>query len=191
MFIGCRTTLLNPEQAERFGLVFIYRNSSAILIVGGHWRVKCFVLSYKFSSPVATNNTSPMIPDELRFAIYENKAYQRWTSRCKQFGRLRLHVPTFFQAAGQKMINCACSASSACLHSSTHVKISHLVTTCCQAVNKISSHCLFPVVDKSGTSCYQLVTTLMTVTDLLQVCSNKFNIVWTQQVVNSLMTTSS
>ena len=48
-------------------LVFIYRNSSAILIVGGHWRVKCFVLSYKFSSPVATNNTSPMIPDELRY----------------------------------------------------------------------------------------------------------------------------
>ena len=32
-----------------------------------HWRVKCFVLSYKFSSPVATNNTSPMTPDELRY----------------------------------------------------------------------------------------------------------------------------
>ena len=37
---------------QALGLVFIYRNSSAILIVGGHWRVKCFVLSYKFSSPV-------------------------------------------------------------------------------------------------------------------------------------------
>ena len=55
----------------------------------------------------------------------------------------------------------------------------------------MSSHCLFPVVDKSGTSCYQLATRLMTVTDLLQVCLNKFDIAWTQQVVNSLMTTSS
>ena len=40
--------------------------SLAILIVGDHWWVKCFVLWYKFSSPVATNNTSPMIPDELQ-----------------------------------------------------------------------------------------------------------------------------
>ena len=48
-------------------LVFIHRNPSTILIVGDHWRVKCFVLSYKFSSPVTTHNTSPMIPDELRY----------------------------------------------------------------------------------------------------------------------------
>ena len=41
--------------------VFIYRDSSAIVIVGDHWRVKCFVLSYIFSSPVSTDNTSPMI----------------------------------------------------------------------------------------------------------------------------------
>jgi hypothetical protein len=33
------------------------------------------------------------------------------TDRCKHCGRLRYHVPTFFQATGRKMINCACSAS--------------------------------------------------------------------------------
>ena len=37
-----------------------------------------------------------------------------------------------------------------------------------QLVNKMCSHCLFPVVDKSGTSCYHLVTMLMTVTDSQQ-----------------------
>jgi hypothetical protein len=31
------------------------------------------------------------------------------------------------------------------------------------------SHCLFPVVDKSGTSCYHLVTRLMRPTDSQQV----------------------
>jgi hypothetical protein len=40
----------------------------------------------------------------------------------------------------------------------THVKIAQLV-------NKMCSHCLFPVVDKSGTSCYHLVTRLMRPTD--------------------------
>jgi hypothetical protein len=38
-----------------------------------------------------------------------------------------------------------------------------------QLVNKMCSHCLFPVVDKSGTSCYHLVTRLMRPTDLQQV----------------------
>ena len=38
-----------------------------------------------------------------------------------------------------------------------------------QLVNKMCSHCLFPVVDKSGTSYYHLVTRLMTVTNLQQV----------------------
>jgi hypothetical protein len=33
------------------------------------------------------------------------------TDRCKHCGSLRFHVPTFFQATVQKMINCACSAS--------------------------------------------------------------------------------
>jgi hypothetical protein len=41
-------------------------------------------------------------------------------------------------------------------------KKSHLPT-------KMRSHCLFPVVDKSGTSCYHLVTRLMRPTDLQQV----------------------
>ena len=38
-----------------------------------------------------------------------------------------------------------------------------------QFVNKMCSHCLFPVVDKSGTSCYHLVTRLMRQTDSQQV----------------------
>ena len=59
-------------------LVFIYRNSSAILLVGGHWRVQCFVLWYKFSSPVATDNTSPMIPDELRYMKTRLKGFYRF-----------------------------------------------------------------------------------------------------------------
>jgi hypothetical protein len=46
--------------------------------------------------------------------------------------------------------------------STTRVKISQLV-------NKLYSHCLFPVVDKSGTSCYHLVTRLTRPTDSQQV----------------------
>jgi hypothetical protein len=38
-----------------------------------------------------------------------------------------------------------------------------------QLVNKLCSHCLFPVVDKSGTSGYHLVTMLMRPTDSQQV----------------------
>jgi hypothetical protein len=37
--------------------------------------------------------------------------------------------------------------------SATHVKISHLVPSCQQAVNKLCSHCLSQVVNKFGTSC--------------------------------------
>jgi hypothetical protein len=40
-----------------------------------------------------------------------DKTYRDVTDRCKHCGRLRYHVPTFFQATGGKMINCACSAS--------------------------------------------------------------------------------
>jgi hypothetical protein len=40
------------------------------------------------------------------------ETYRDVTDRCKHCGNLRFHVPTFFQATGQKMINCACSASS-------------------------------------------------------------------------------
>jgi hypothetical protein len=39
------------------------------------------------------------------------ETYRDVTDRCKHCGSLRFHVPTFFQATGQKMINCACSAS--------------------------------------------------------------------------------
>jgi hypothetical protein len=40
-----------------------------------------------------------------------DKTYRDVTDRCKHCGRLRYHVPTFFQATERKMINCACSAS--------------------------------------------------------------------------------
>ena len=39
------------------------------------------------------------------------ETYRAVTDRCKHCGSLRFHVPTFFQATGQKMINCAYSAS--------------------------------------------------------------------------------
>jgi hypothetical protein len=53
------------------------------------------------------------------------------------------------------------------LCSRTRVKVSQLVTMC--------SYCLFPVVEKSGTSCYHLVTRCMRPTDY----SNKlFQQVW-------------
>ena len=39
------------------------------------------------------------------------ETYRDVTDRCKHCGRLRYHVPTFFQATRKKMINCACSAS--------------------------------------------------------------------------------
>ena len=40
------------------------------------------------------------------------ETYRDVTDRWKYCGRLHYHhVPTFFQATGQKMINCACSAS--------------------------------------------------------------------------------
>ena len=48
------------------------------------------------------------------------------------------------------------------LSSYTRVKIS-------QPVNKMRSHCLFPVVDNSGTSCHHLVTRLIRPTDSQQV----------------------
>ena len=44
-----------------------------------------------------------------------------------------------------------------------------LVNEISQLVNKMCSHCLFPVVDKSGTSCYHLGTRLMRPTDSQQV----------------------
>jgi hypothetical protein len=38
-----------------------------------------------------------------------------------------------------------------------------------QLVNRMCSHCLFPVVDKLSTACSQLATRLLSSTDLLQV----------------------
>jgi hypothetical protein len=39
------------------------------------------------------------------------ETYRDVTDHCKHCGSLRFNVPTFFQATGQKIINCACSAS--------------------------------------------------------------------------------
>ena len=64
--------------------------------------------------------------------------------------------------------------------STSRVKISQLV-------NKICSHCLFPVVDKSGTSCYHLVTRLMRPTESQQVVPTSL----ISSARNKLMTTSS
>ena len=50
----------------------------------------------------------------------------------------------------------------------THVKISHLVTTCYQAVNKMCSHCLFPVVDKLLSICSKVDDGNRLATSLLQ-----------------------
>jgi hypothetical protein len=65
---------------------------------------------------------------------------------------------------------------------STQVKnaqvITDLQTSCYNSVHKLSTscvwHCLFPVFDKSGTSCYHLVTRSVRPTDSQQVDNNKF-----------------
>jgi hypothetical protein len=67
-----------------------------------------------------------------------------------------------------------------------------------QFVNKMCSHCLFPVVDKSGTSCYHLVTRLMRPTDSQQVvptslissARNKLLTSWWQQARSNLLRTA-
>ena len=49
---------------------------------------------------------------QLSLTLYHRvETYRDVTDRRKHCGRLRFHVPTFFQATGRKMINCACSAS--------------------------------------------------------------------------------
>ena len=51
--------------------------------------------------------------------------------------------------------------------------LTYLVTTCYQAVNKMRPHCFFLPLLTNLEQVVKLVTRLMTVTDLLQVCSNK------------------
>ena len=63
---------------------------------------------------------------------------------------------------------------------STHVKISHLVTTCYHAVNKVCSHCLFPAVDKSVQN--KMLSTCNKVDDDCRLATRLFqqvDIVWT------------
>ena len=48
-----------------------------------------------------------------------------------------------------------------------------------RCVRTACSQLLQQVVDKLLTSCYQLITRLMAIVDLLQVCRNKSDIVWT------------
>ena len=62
-------------------------------------------------------------------------------------------VPTrLIQAVRNKLLRACChQLVNNFLHADDIREIS-------QFVNKMCSHCLFPVVDKSGTSCYHLVT---------------------------------
>jgi hypothetical protein len=70
----------------------------------------------------------------------------------------------------------------------TREKISH-------RVNKMCSHCLFPLVDESGTSCYHLATMLTRPTDSQQViptslissARNKLLTSWYQQARSNLL----
>jgi hypothetical protein len=65
--------------------------------------------------------------------------------------------------------------------SGTHVKTHKLLQVCKQVVTSLFTSCrqvVFALLvpsrcNKFGTSCYQLVTNLMALSDLLQVCSNK------------------
>jgi hypothetical protein len=105
--------------------------------------------------------------------------YRAVTDRCKHCGSL-VHVPTFFQATGQKMIDCACSASfkasrhpiiqwDVCIwlasgpehahkksgytrHVKTHKFVTSLQTSCYTSVHKLSTSC-------ARTACYQFVVT--------------------------------
>jgi hypothetical protein len=65
--------------------------------------------------------------------------------------------------------------------SCTHVKTHKLLQVCKQVVTNLFTSCqqvVFALLDPSccnkfGTSCYQLVTNLMALSDLLQGCSSK------------------
>ncbi len=54
------------------------------------------------------------------------------------------------------------------------ISANKLLQICSQVVSKLCSHCLFPCsCKKFGTSCQQLVTSLIALSDLLRGCSNK------------------
>jgi nitrite reductase/ring-hydroxylating ferredoxin subunit len=66
---------------------------------------------------------------------HRGETYRAVTDRCKHCGSLRFHVPIFSQAAGQKMIKCACSAS---FKASRHpIRCMHPVTCRARAQKKV------------------------------------------------------
>ena len=71
----------------------------------------CKTLCKNEISQLARHRTLLQVIDQELPGHRVDKTYRDVTDRCKQCGRLRYHVPTFFQATGRKMINCACSAS--------------------------------------------------------------------------------
>jgi hypothetical protein len=62
---------------------------------------------------------------------------------------------------------------------------SHLVS-CNKFVNKFSSHCLSQIVNKFGTSCQQSVTTLLILSDVLQVAPTSPIQSWYNNIVTTL-----
>ena len=66
------------------------------------------------------------------------------------------------------------------LNKSVRTHLVNGLTTSCSRLNNNCSHCLFPVVDKSGTTCYQAVDQDVVRTDL-------FNSCWTSQCEHILL----
>ena len=65
--------------------------------------------------------------------------YRAGTGRCKHCGNLRFHVPTFFQATGQKMINARARQVPRAVKASRHpMGCMHLVT--CRACAQKSGY---------------------------------------------------
>ena len=84
-------------------------------VPGGGWSqlelTDALDLANAFVSP-GVNSRGELVPSHGASRRHRvDKTYRDVTDRCKHCGRLRYHVPTFFQAIGRKMINCACSAS--------------------------------------------------------------------------------
>jgi hypothetical protein len=79
------------------------------------WHAKEFLLLVSLCLAIKAAWQLSRLSDTIWLAMSRSyhrvETYRDVTDRCKHCGRLRYHVPTFFQATGRKMINCACSAS--------------------------------------------------------------------------------
>ena len=92
--------------------------------------------------------------------------YRAVTNRREHCGNLRFHVPTFYHLTGQKMINCACSAS---FKATRHpMGCMHLVTCRARA-------------QKSGyTSCFLLGFLGVFVVTVIFIKLTSFNMIFTK-----------